>query len=99
MKFTTIYADAEEKYVKSVVLYGKASDNYVYTDSACKEKIDKATLLNLCMKGVLVLYGGSYYAPIAFKDNTTSASLTIATNVASTGSTSVVLNSEEYTAD
>lgn len=99
MKFTTIYADAEEKYVKSVVLYGKASDNYVYADSACKEKIDKATLMNLLLKGVLVLYGGSYYAPIAFKDNTTNVSLTIATNVAATGSSSVTIYSSEYTAD
>ena len=99
MKFTTIYADAEEKYVKNVVLYGQGSDNYVYADAGYTQKIDKATLLNLCMKGVLVLYGGSYYAPIAFKDNTTSASLTIATNVAASGSASVVLNSEEYSAD
>ena len=99
MKFTNNYADAEEKFVKSVVLYGKASDNYVYTDAAMTQKIDKATLMNLCLKGVLVLYGGAYYAPISFKDNTTSVSLTIATNVASTGSASVTIYSEEYSAD
>lgn len=99
MKFTIVYADAEEKFVKNVVLYGQASDNYVYADAGFTQKIDKATLLNLCMKGVLVLYAGSYYAPIAFKDNTTSVSLTIATNVAASGSASVVLNSEEYSAD
>lgn len=99
MRFTTIYADAEEKYVKNVVLYGQSSDNYVYADAGYTQKIDKATLLNLCMKGVLVLYGGSYYAPIAFKDNTTNVSLTIATNVAATGSSSVTIYSSEYTAD
>lgn len=99
MKFTNIYADAEEKFVKAVVLYGKASDNYVYADSAMTQKIDKTTLLNLCLKRVLVLYGGVYYAPISFKDNTTSVSLTIATNVAASGSASVTIYSEEYSAD
>lgn len=52
---TVVYADAEEKYVKNVILYGKTADNYLYTDSKCSEvnKVDKDTLLNLCKKGVL----------------------------------------------
>ena len=29
---TVVYADAEEKYVKNVILYGKTADNYLYTD-------------------------------------------------------------------
>ena len=47
---TVVYADAEEKYVKNVILYGKTADNYLYTDSKCSEvnKVDKDTLLNLC---------------------------------------------------
>ena len=32
---TVVYADAEEKYVKNVILYGKTADNYLYTDSKC----------------------------------------------------------------
>ena len=52
---TVVYADAEEKYVKNVILYGKTADNYLYTDSKCSEvnKVDKDTLLNLCKKGVI----------------------------------------------
>ena len=40
---TVVYADAEEKYVKKVILYGKTADNYLYTDSKCSEanKVDK----------------------------------------------------------
>ena len=34
---TVVYADAEEKYVKNVILYGKTADNYLYTDSKCSE--------------------------------------------------------------
>ena len=42
---TVVYADAEEKYVKNVILYGKTADNYLYTDSKCSEanKVDKDT--------------------------------------------------------
>ena len=51
--FDVVYADAEEKYVKTVVLYAKTSDNYVYSKAAAAEgdKIDKDTLLELCKKG------------------------------------------------
>lgn len=100
-KMTCIYADAEEKYVKTVVLYGKNSDNYLYTDSACTTKLDKDTLMNLCLKGVTVLYEGAYYVPFTFKDDTSAGatSVTIATVVNTSSSASVTLYSEEYTAD
>lgn len=60
---TVVYADAEEKYVKNVILYGKTADNYLYTDSKCSEvnKVDKDTLLNLCKKGVIINYNSTYY--------------------------------------
>ena len=97
---TKIYADAEEKYVKTVVLYGKSGDNYVYSDAACAEtdKIDKDTLLNLCLKGVTVLYEGCYYMPIFFKESGGSVAVTIATAIADS-STAVILYSSEYSAD
>ena len=34
-----IFANSEEKYVKNVVIYGKANDSYVYEDSACTKKL------------------------------------------------------------
>lgn len=42
---TVVYADAEEKYVKNVILYGKTADNYLYTDSKCSE-VNKVDGLN-----------------------------------------------------
>ena len=67
---TVVYADAEEKYVKNVILYGKTADNYLYTDSKCSEvnKVDKDTLLNLCKKGVIINYNSTYYMPLFFKE-------------------------------
>lgn len=95
-----LFVDAEEKYLSKVVLYAKAtSDGFLYTDAAATQNINRSDLLNLCMKGlVLVSYNGSFYAPIYFKDNTTDVSVTIATNVASSGSASLTLKSKEATA-
>ena len=91
--YNTVYADAEEKYMKAVVLYSKTSDKYVYKKAAAteKDKIDKNTLLELCKKGVLVLLDGVYYTPSQFADKTTYTTLTIGA--------STVLNSKEYTED
>ena len=91
--FDVVYADAEEKYVKTVVLYAKASDTYVYKAAGATEqdKIDKDTLLDLCKKGVMVVLDGVYYVPSQFKDATTYTTLTIGA--------STVLNSKEYSAD
>ena len=91
--FDVVYADAEEKYVKTVVLYAKTSDDYVYKAAGATEqdKIDKDTLLDLCKKGVMVVLDGVYYVPSQFKDATTYTTLTIGE--------STVLNSKEYAAE
>lgn len=93
-----IYANSEEKYVKTVVLYGKNGNNYLHTDDSYAEtsRIDKDTLMDLCMKGVKILYNKIYYTPLYFKDETTKTSVTFATNVASSASTSVTLYSKEH---
>lgn len=91
--FDVVYADADEKYVKTVVLYAKTSDDYVYKAAGATEqdKIDKDTLLDLCKKGVMVVLDGVYYVPSQFKDATTYTTLTIGE--------STVLNSKEYAAE
>lgn len=99
---TVIYADADEKFVKNVVLYGKTSDDYLYTDSACTEngKVDKDTLLNLCKKGVLINYSGAYYVPIFFKEESAgSVSVTFATAISASASAATTLYSKEYSAE
>ena len=102
-----VYADSEEKYVKAIVLYGKASDNYLYLDAASAtsatedNRIDKDTLLEICKKGLIVSYGDTFYAPISFKSDTSAGatSVTFATTINASSSASVTLYSKEYSAD
>lgn len=96
--YDVIYADAEEKFVKSIVLYGKTSDNYVHSTSAMTDddKIDKETLMELLKKGVIVKYDTDFFVPFTFADETTYTSLSIATAVNASSSAAVVLNSKEY---
>lgn len=94
-----IFANSEEKYVKNVVIYGKASDSYVYEDSACTKKLDKDTVSRLFLTGLLVNYAGATYPVAALKDNTAKGcvDVTIWNALASTAA-AVTLHSSEYTA-
>lgn len=100
-KFEKIYADAEEKFVKAVVLFGKNSDDYLYSASTCTEndKIDKDTLMELLKKGVVVSYENAFYQPIFFKENAGAVEVTIATAIGSGSSTAVLFYSKEHSAD
>lgn len=95
--FNTVFIDANEKYMSKIVLYAKdTSDGYLYIDSAKTQNINHDDLLNLCMKGmVLVSYKGAYHAPVIFKDNTTDVTLTIATAISASASASLELKSKE----
>lgn len=97
---TVVYADAEEKYVKNVILYGKTSDNYLYTDSDYTEtnRVDKDTLLNLCKKGLIIHYDDAHYMPLFFKEEAGSVSVTFATAVSASASAATTLYSKEYSA-
>lgn len=99
--YDVIYADAEEKFVKGIVLYGKASDAYVYAKSGTTEddKIDKDSLMEILKKGAIVSYDGAFYRPAFFKENSGHVELTFATALSAAGTTAVVLNSKEYTAE
>lgn len=90
-----IYAQSEDKWVKTTVLYGKSGDNYLYVDASCtdKKELTKEVVLDILMKGTKVLYGGVYYTPLNFKDNATNVSVTIGTPSADT-----TLYSNEYSA-
>ena len=62
-----IFSNAEEKFVKNVVVYGNA--NKAYYDAEHKDQIPAAELLNMCRKGnVLVVYNNAFYFPVAFKE-------------------------------
>lgn len=91
------FIDANEKYLANVILYAKkSSDGYAYTDAATTQTIDRETLLNLLMKGlVLVSYDTGFYTPVSFKDTGSEVSFVIATAIATSASTSLTLKSKE----
>ena len=91
------YAKSEEKFVKSVVFYAKdTSDGYLYADEDQTETVCRADLLNLCMKGlVLISYKGAIHTPIYFKDSGTVVTVTIATAISASASASLDLKSKE----
>lgn len=94
------FIDANEKYVASVILYAKeSSDGFIYADAACTQNVDRATLLNLCMKGlVIVLYKNVYHTPVYFKDSAGTVTVTIATTIGASSSAILELKSKESAA-
>lgn len=80
-----IFQDADEKYLSSVVLYAKTSgDTYLYEESTNKTTVNRATLLNLCMKGlVLISLDGTFYPVVSFKDSGSVVTVTVATTSSS----------------
>lgn len=100
MNFTKIYVDSDEKFVASIVLYAKKSDDFIYSDAGCTVKIDKDTLMNLCEKRLpVVSYAGAFYPIAAYKVNSTKKcfDITIYDVLASTVA-AVTIHSAEYTA-
>lgn len=77
MALKKIYANAEEKFVPSVVLYGKS--NKLYTDEKTTEEIDHDEALNLCMKNLAIVFlTDTYYTVSSFADS--DGTLTITTS-------------------
>lgn len=99
--YDVVYADAEEKFAKTIILYGKTSNNYLNKTSACKEedRIDKGTLLELLKKGVLISYDGTFYTPLFFKENSGAVEVTFATAISASASAATVLYSKEHSED
>ena len=55
---TKIFADSEEKFVKTVVLHTSKNDPYVYLDEAKTAKVDRETLIDLVLNGAFIEIGG-----------------------------------------
>lgn len=85
-----IFANADEKYLENVILYAQ-SDNFLYLEKGHANKVGAEDLLNLCMKGkVLVNKADTFYAPIAFKKESTYVSVTIETGSSATAAITVL---------
>lgn len=99
--YDVVYADAEEKFAKTIILYGKTSNNYLNKTSACEEedRIDKDTLFELLKKGVLISYDGTFYTPLFFKENSGAVEVTFATAISTSASAATVLYSKEHSED
>lgn len=59
-----IYANEDEKYVVTTVLYANASKALFYDKAAKTDKVAKTDLEELFLKGVTVHMSGTYYKPV-----------------------------------
>lgn len=97
----TIFGRADEKLVKSNIVYGKKSDNYIYEDAKNTIKLDKDTVLRMCMTDLIIVsYEGAFYKPVCFEDNTEKkcTSITFWDTKADSQPAAVTIHSKEYTA-
>lgn len=69
MKKENIFAKADEKFVKTTVLYADASDKLFYDAAAKTDKVAQTDLLDLFLKGVTIVKSGAYYKTLYFKTN------------------------------
>ena len=75
-----IYANSEEKFLKSVKAYPNAS-NVLCLDADATKKISKAGLINLFEKGeLLVVYNDDVYVPLMLEVASTKATVSILTS-------------------
>ena len=62
-----IYARVDEQNVKTLVLYANTSGALYYDEAANKDKVLKADLTDLFLKGITVVKAGIYYKPVCLK--------------------------------
>lgn len=66
-KKNKVYARADEKFVKTTVLYANASKALFYDKEAKTDKVMKADLEDLFLKGMVVFMSDVYYKPVCLK--------------------------------
>lgn len=100
MKLVMNYANSDQKFLKTVIVYAKKSDNFIYADPGCTVKIDKDTMMELCVKGLAVVsYEKAFYPVAAFKANTTKKCLDVTIyDVLANTAAAVTVHTGEYTA-
>lgn len=68
-KRENIYGKADEKYVKTVILYANSTDELFYDAAAKDNKVLAVDLEDLFLKGVTVKKENAYYKGICLKTN------------------------------
>lgn len=64
IKKDNVFAKADEKFVKTTVIYADSSKVLFYDSAAKKDKVMKSDLPDLFKKGVTVSQSGSLYNPV-----------------------------------
>lgn len=72
-----IYNTADEKNVKTVILYADADDGHLFLDEKKTEKIDKDLLFELYLLGCTILYNSEYFRPVSYKLDSDAAVVTV----------------------
>lgn len=67
MKKHEIYARVDEKFVKTTILYADSTKKLFYDKEAKIDKVMKADLTDLFLKGVTVFMTDTYYTPVCLK--------------------------------
>ena len=67
MKKDNVYARSDEKFVKTTILYADSSKKLFYDKAAKTDKVMKADLTDLFLKGITVVMSDTYYAPVCLK--------------------------------
>ena len=100
MNLVLNYANADQKFLKTVTVYAKKNDNFIYADSGCTVKIDQDTMMAHCTKGLAVLPYQKAFSPVAaFKENTTKKCLDVTIyDVRANTAAAVTVHTGEYTA-
>lgn len=66
LKKDKIYGRVEDKHVKTTIVYADGSKVLHYDSAATTDKVAKADLLDLFLKGVTIKDGESYYKPTSY---------------------------------
>lgn len=97
---TNVYFDSEQKYLAKTVLYAKkSSDGFVYADEAATKNVSHDELLDLCMKGLVIVkqVEGAFMYPVYFKDAAGTVTVTVTTKIGASDSAVLDLKSKEST--
>lgn len=67
IKLDAIFSDADEKWIKNIVLYANGKDNYLYVDKTFTEayRVTKKVLIEIFKKGLVIFCDGFFYFPIS----------------------------------
>ena len=91
IKLDAIFSDADEKWIKNIVLYANGKDNYLYVNNTFLEdyRVTKKVLIEIFKKGLIIFCDGFFYFPISLTIGDKYVSVDISDGIKTTTFTSV----------